>query len=462
MDNRGGGGMNAVVERSEPVDRYLALAKTAGPLLPGAQVEWLAAQRERALDYFMQAGFPTRKQEAWRYTGLGPVLDEAWGIQAEQVAEHVKAADIARFGIADDAVARLVFVNGRWQRELSSPVGNLPDGLQLDGLRSALEASPERLEALLGKVASQEASGFSALNTALFDDGVWLQVAAGTRLSGPVEIVYLSTGREKYASHPRNLLVLEDGAEATVVEHYASLDETPCFTNSVTEIRLGKRAGLEHLRLQDQNTAARHLGNVFIEQEQESRLRAVSVSLGGLWARCEYHNHLQHSGASCGIDGLYVAGERRLADVHLDVDHAVPACRSRLRFRGILTGRGRAVFDGLIRVRPDAQKSDARLSNDNLMLSRDAEIDTKPQLEIYADDVKCSHGTTVGQLDTGQLFYLRSRGIGADAARRMLCLGFAAQVLQGCSVDGFNARIEQRLRQHLESDGQVAGEGHDV
>jgi Fe-S cluster assembly protein SufD len=461
MDNRRGGGMNAVVEHSDKVDRYLALAKAASPLLPGVQVEWLVAQRARALDYFGHAGFPTRKQEAWRYTSLDPVLGEAWEIRAGPAAA-LKAADIERFHMADNAVARLVFVNGRWQRELSSPPGSVPDGIQLAGLRNALEEIPERLETALGGVASQDVSGFSALNTALFEDGVWLQVAAGTRLSGPVEILYLSTGSEKYASHTRNLLVLEDGAEATVVEHYASLDETPCFTNSLTEIRLGQRSDLEHLRLQDESAKARHLGNVFIQQGEESRLRAVGVSLGGLWARCEYHNRLQHTGASCAIDGLYVAGDRRLTDVHLDVDHAIPGCRSRLRFKGILTGRGRAVFDGLIRVRPDAQKTDARLSNDNLVLSRNAEIDTKPQLEIYADDVKCSHGTTVGQLDAGQLFYLRSRGIGADAARRMLCLGFATEVLQGCSVDGFSARIGQRLRHHLESDGYVAGEGHDV
>jgi Fe-S cluster assembly protein SufD len=441
--------MNVVPE--QPVERYRALVEAATPLLPGAHMAWLADQRAGGLEYFLQHGFPTRKDEAWRYTALDRVLEESWSPQVEPVIT-LNADDVQTFWMAGDAVARLVFVNGRWMPDLSSPVGNVPAGVQLGGLRAMLDEQPDQLVQWLGKAVRPTQSSFTALNTALLDDGVWLQVAANTRLPGPIELLYLSVGREAAVMHPRNLLVVEDGAQAAVVEHYASLDETPCFTNSLTEVLLGDGAHVQHARLQDENAAARHMGNVFVQQGENSHFQGICASLGGLWSRCEYHNRLQHTQARCELDGLYVAGDRRLTDIHLDIHHEVPACNSRQRFKGIVLGRGRAVFDGLIRVQPDAQKTDAHLSNDNLLLSRDAEVDTKPQLEIYADDVKCSHGTTVGQLEPAQLFYLRSRGIGAAAARRMLCLGFATEILQDCTVAGFRERVEQRLQHFLEAD----------
>ncbi len=439
--------MNAVMD---PVEHYRALVDAATPLLPGAHLAWLVEQRERGLEHFLANGFPTRKQEAWRYTGLERVLEEAWLPQAEAVV-NLAADDLSRLWLAPKAGARLVFVNGRWMPALSTPVDAVPAGVQLGGLREALEEEPDQLSAWLGGAAHIEASAFTALNSALLDDGAWLQIAADRRLPAPIEILYLSLGQDRAAIHPRNLLVLEEGAQATVIEHYASLDEAPSFTNAVTEVMVGDGARLEHTRLQDESPSARHMSSVFVRQAGDSAYHATHVSLGGVWSRSEYHNRLQCERANCEIDGLYVSGERRLADVHVAIEHAVPACSSRQRFKGIVLGSGRAVFDGLIRVQPDAQKTDAHLSNDNLLLSRDAEVDTKPQLEIYADDVKCSHGTTVGQLDPAQLFYLRSRGIGLGEARRMLCLGFATEVLDGCSVEGFADRVGERLRQHLEA-----------
>jgi len=441
----------------EPVERYRRLIDAVAPSLPGGHAEWLASQRARATEQFVHQGFPTRKEEAWRYTSLERVLDQAWVPNAEPALQPA-TADIAAFHLAKDAVARLVFINGRCLPGLSS-LGGLPAGLRVGGLHAALEHQPERLAPWLGQAAQASVSSFTALNTALIDDGAWVHIAAGTKLAGPVELLYLSTGPETTVAQPRNLVVLEDGVEATVVEHYASLDATACFTNSLTEVLLGADAQLEHARLQDESAAARHISNVFVQQGQSSHYRAVAVSLGGLWSRSEYHNRMQQTQARCEIDGLYIAGDAQLTDVHLDIGHAVPACTSRERFKGILLGRGRAVFDGRIRVELDAQKTDAQLANDNLILSRDAEVDTKPQLEIFADDVKCSHGTTVGQLDPAQLFYLRSRGIGADDARRMLCLGFATEVLQACSVDGFRARVESRLQQRLTAGAIIDNSG---
>jgi len=446
--------MNAMLE---PVEHYRRLIDAVAPSLPGGDAGWLTSQRARATEHLVRQGFPTRKDEAWRYTSLERVLDQAWAPNAEPALQPA-AADIAAFHLAKDAVARLVFINGRCLPGLSS-LGGLPAGLQVGSLHRALKQQPERLASWLGQAAQASVSSFTALNTALIDDGAWVQVAAGTKLSGPVELLYLSTGPETTVAHPRNLVVLEDAAEATVVEHYASLDATACFTNSLTEALLGAGAQLEHARLQDESAAARHISNVFVRQGQSSHYRAVGVSLGGLWSRSEYHNRMQQMQARCDIDGLYIAGDAQLTDVHLDIGHAVPACTSRERFKGILLGRGRAVFDGRIRVEVDAQKTDAQLANDNLVLSRDAEVDTKPQLEIFADDVKCSHGTTVGQLEPAQLFYLRSRGIAADDARRMLCLGFATDILQACAVDGFRARVESRLQQRLAVGALIGNSG---
>ncbi len=446
--------MNAVLE---PVERYRALIAEVAPSLPGRHTGWLDAQRSEAAESFARLGFPTRKDEAWRYTSLERLLEQSWTPQVPPEKVSFDATAVARRYISENVVARLVFINGHWLSAFSS-VGDVPRGLQIGSLHRVLEQRPAQLAPWLGKAVGPAVSGFTALNTALIDDGAWVHVAAGCRLPGPVELLYLTTGEEAAAVQPRNLVVLEEGAEATVLEHYASLDDTACFTNSLTEVLLGKQTRLEHIRLQDENAAARHFSSVFIEQGESSHYQGMGVSLGSLWVRSEYHNQMRQSQARCELDGLYVAGDRQLNDVHLDIGHGVPACSSRERFKGILLGQGRAVFDGRIRVDVDAQETDAQLANDNLLLSRDAEVDTKPQLEIFADDVKCSHGTTVGQLEPAQLFYLRSRGIAADDARRMLCLGFAAEVLENCSVEAFRIRVEQRLRQRL-ADGSADASG---
>jgi len=443
--------MNAI---AEPVEHFRTLIDTLAPSLPGADVEWLALQRARATEHFVDQGFPSRRQEAWRYTSLERVLDQPWAPHARPALEP-DASDVSERQLAPDAVARLVFLNGRWLPGFSH-IDALAAGVQVGSLHETLQQHPERLETWLGQVARTEISGFTALNTALIDDGAWVQVAAGVRLSGPIELLYLSGGPDTTAAHTRNLVVIGQDAKATLVEHYASLDDAALFTNSLSEVVLGEGASLEHARLQDENAQARHISNIFVRQGESSHYHGVCVSLGGVWSRTEYHNRMQETGAGCELDGLYVAGDGQLNDVHLDIAHGVPACSSRERFKGIVLGRGRAVFDGRVRVDADAQKTDAHLANDNLLLSRNAEVDTKPQLEIFADDVKCSHGTTVGQLEPAQLFYLRSRGISDEVARRLLCLGFATEVLDSCPVDGLRSRVEQRLQKLLAKSPVIA------
>lgn len=413
----------------------------------------LAAQRADAAQSFLDGGLPSRGDEAWRYTSLEPLLDTAW--------LHCEAAaldgELQHSVLTDAPAARLVFVDGRWNPALSQlPVAA---GIRAESLRDALEQRPDEIARWLGRAvpAAGGAAPFAALNTALLDDGAWIGIDADVQADGPIELLYLCTARASGdrpaapAINPRNLIVLEPGAAATVVEHYGSVHDGPSFTNALTEVHLGAGAQLQHVRLQDENRAARHLSQVYLRQARASRYQGYHVSLGALWSRTEFHNRMDAEHAQFALDGLYIAGDRQLADVHLDIDHAVPHGTSRERFKGIVLGRGRAVFDGRVRVQADAQKTDAQLANDNLLLSREAEIDTKPQLEIYADDVRCSHGTTIGQLEPSQLFYLRARGIDARTARRMLCLGFAMELLEACPVDALRARVEQRLTERLDA-----------
>ena len=246
-------------------------------------------------------------------------------------------------------------------------------------------------------------------------------------------------------------MVLESGARATLVERYASPGDSVYFNNALVEVLLQDGARLQHYRVQEESINAYHISGLYVRLAGGSDYAGTCLALGGAWSRTDCNVEFSAGGASAQLNGLYVVGDRRFADFHLDVRHSVPDCASRENFKGIVLGRGRAVFDGRILVDKDAQHSDAQLSNANLLLSRNAEVDTKPQLEIYADDVKCSHGTSVGQLDPQQVFYLRSRGIPEAEARKMLCLGFAGEVLDGCTVGGLQEQVQVRLRELLDS-----------
>ncbi|MBI5042168.1 MAG: Fe-S cluster assembly protein SufD [Gammaproteobacteria bacterium] len=440
----------------EPLERYRMLLDAAAPNLPGREIAWLATQRAAATQQLLQSGFPTRKTEAWRYTSLDRVLEPAWEVPRQYGA----ALDIGEYTLSDDAAARLVFVNGHWVAELSSTHA-LPEGVYMGSLRTALEVMPDTVATWLENSAAMRLSAFTALNTALLDDGVWLHISAGTKLTTPIELLHVCIAQDATpTAQLRNVIVLDDGAEAMLLEQYTGIGEAPSFTNSLTEIRLGRHARLEHARLQDEGPSARHLSYVCLHQQAHSRYRGLSMSLGGLWSRSEYHNRMCEQHTQFELDGLYIAGGHQLSDVHLAITHAVPHCTSRERFKGIVLGQGRAVFDGRIRVEQDAQKSAAELHNANLLLSRTAEIDTKPQLEIYADDVKCSHGTSIGQLEPAQLFYLRSRGIGLDAARRLLCQGFVMEILEGWHIPALHTRVAQRLDRLLAETPQADSDPH--
>jgi Fe-S cluster assembly protein SufD len=256
---------------------------------------------------------------------------------------------------------------------------------------------------------------------------------------------------EPRVSQPRHVISLEARADARLIERYVSLGNSLYCTNSVTEIAVGDDATLHHSRVQMESTNAFHITGVYLDQGKASRYHGVNLGLGGAWARTDLVARFSGEEARCDIKGLYMAGDGQVMDHHLDVDHGIPDCASREDFKGILYGKGRAVFDGRIHVAVDAQKTDAHLSNKNLLLSRNAEVDTKPQLEIFADDVKCSHGTTVGQIEPEMLFYLRSRGISAPIARRMLCLGFAAEIIDALGNEPLRLSIADYVGRTLET-----------
>ena len=390
--------------------------------LPEGDGCWLMDQRQAALSRFTELGFPDSRQEAWRYSSVEGLLQQGFVVldADRDIAEHKIQSEF----LTEPVAGRLVFVDGLLQPELSDAV-SLP-GVRLTGLRGAMAAADRPMLEALGFLSGSGDHAFSALNLATMQDGALIRLAANTELERPIELLHVATGAAEGRSlRPRHLIMLEEGASATLVERYISLDECGYFNNLVCEIVLAERARLRHLRVQQESRKAYHLSELYIALQADAHYEGANAATGGMWTRSKINNRFIAAGASCELDGIYLAGNGQLTDFHLDVDHAVPGCISRENFKGIINGKGRAVFDGRILVAQDAQQTDAQLSNDNLMLSRSAEVDTKPQLEIFADDVKCSHGTTVGEIDSNMLFYLQSRGIPRGQAVQMLCQGFA-------------------------------------
>lgn len=412
--------------------------------LPGSGLAWLDKERADALNSARTLGLPTRKDEGWRYTSVQSLAEQTF-VRPTNERPLANAIDLPYLVDGLDA-HRVVFVDGRYAPRLSDLAG-LPRGVRAASFQEMIEADPDAIEGRLNRIAASGSHIFSALNTAAFDDGLVLLIESGGRLERPLEIVHIATGSEvPEVYQPRHLVVLGEEAQATVVERYLG-GPGPYCANALVELSLARAATLTHQRFQMEGESAYHLSGLYLEQGESSVYRGVNIGLGGQWARTDLISRFAGEHADCEFLGLYLAGDGQVMDYHLDVNHTLPNCASRENFKGILYGKGRAVFNGRVFVAVDAQKTDAHLSNKNLMLSRSAEIDTKPQLEINADDVKCSHGTTVGQIEPEMLFYLRSRGIAAPAARRMLCLGFAQEII--------GAIDSEPLRQHI---GELVGE----
>jgi len=412
-------------------------------------IGWLDDERRVALDRARALGIPVSKQEAWRYTSVKRLAEQGF-VPVDESVTALQPEDIEEVLIQGLDSHRVVLVNGRYLPALSS-LGDLPAGVRIGGLRQILASDPDALRGHLNRVAGDRQPLFSALNTAGLDDGLVVLMGPGSMLERPIELIHLSVGMdEPRVAQPRHLVVLDDGAQARLIERHVSLGQSIYCTNSVLELSLGADAVLEHQRIQDESPNAFHITGLYLRQGRGSSYRGVNLGLGAAWARTDLVVRFAGEHAECDLSGLYLAGERQLMDYHLDVDHRLPSCTSRETFKGILYGKGRAVFDGRVFVAEDAQKTDAAMSNKNLLLSEGAEVDTKPQLLINADDVKCSHGTTVGQIEPEMLFYLRSRGISAAVARRMLCLGFAGEILDRMRPDALREQVTDLVGRRLE------------
>jgi len=430
------------------LQQHLARAPETGP---GIRPAWLTRVRERASKAITELPVLDRKLEAWRYTSIEGLLKQQFQHPAELLVspDDLHEQDIHRHFIPDLDTYRMVLVNGRYASHLSDIQG-LPAGVILDSLRSVLATDPDSLATWFGQTAFHTEHVFTALNTALTNDGVFLHVGNQVELDRPIEVIYVGNDDEhSLLMQPRCLIVLDEGARATLIERFIGAEDATYFQNHLAEIAVGKNASLNHYRVQDESRQAYHLGSVYLSQQAQSHYHGTTLSFGGTWNRTEYHTTFKQEGAECVLNGLTTAGDQQLSDFHLDVRHSAPACVSREKFKGVLYGKGRAVFDGYILVDKHAQHSDAQLTNDNLLLTRNAEVDTKPQLEIYADDVKCSHGTTVGELDPQQIFYLRSRGINEETARKMLCLGFAGDIIDSIHVPELRSDVAGKLSDTL-------------
>ncbi|HEX6634991.1 MAG TPA: Fe-S cluster assembly protein SufD [Usitatibacter sp.] len=412
--------------------------------LPGAGCASLERLRREALARFAEHGIPTRTEEDWKYTRLVALEKAAFPMACESAGLATRD-DLRPLVIGDLGGHRLVFLDGRYAPALSA-VGALPAGARLGSLADALHRAPETIEPFLRDRRHQTI--FAALNTAFMADGLHLHLDRGAAIEEPIHVLYLTTPRGQ-AIHPRNLVVAGANSRATLVEHYAGTGEGPYFTNAVTQVFAAEGAAVEHYRIEQEGARAIHVGGVHASQARASRFLSHSVAFGGELARMDITTAFDGEGCEATLDGLYVAGGRQHVDHHTLVDHARPHGTSREHYRGVLDGTARGVFSGKIVVQPGAQRTDARQANHNLLLSVGAEVDTKPQLEIYADDVKCNHGATVGQLDAAQLFYLRSRGMDEAAARALLTHAFARDVIERIRVAALRSRLEKLLLARL-------------
>jgi Fe-S cluster assembly protein SufD len=431
------------------LDAYLAEWERARPRWQSNGHDGLTRLREEALQRFMSRGFPTTREEEWRFTSVAPIADRTFALERTSAIE-VSASDIVPLRLPIAAV-ELVFVNGRHVPALSR-VGVRPEGARVESLADALATARDQIEPHLDRNLPVEQQPFVALNTAFLDDGAWIQVSAGAILQQPIHLLFLSTGgidERPLMSHPRILAMFGENSQASVIETHAGANGAQYFTNAVTDIVVGDNAVLDHYTLQYDSPEAFHVGAIRVRAERSATYRSHSVSLGGVLVRNDVTAVMNGEGAECTLNGLYAADGRRLVDNHTTIDHAQPHCGSREVYKGILADHARGIFNGKIIVRPDAQKTDAKQTNRALLLSEDAQINTKPQLEIFANDVKCTHGAAVGQLDEEALFYLRSRGLSDASARRILIHAFAADVLDRLPLESVRTRVEERLRQQL-------------
>ncbi len=409
--------------------------------LNGGKESFIHSKRKEALSSFSKLEFPTIKDEEWKYTSIAPLLKHNF-VPSYEKKEIPK--DFIKSLLFDEMEHSLiVFINGRYSAEHSDLL-NLPEGVIVGSIANELKKNNEILLKHFGKYAASQNHIFTALSTAYTEDGAFIYVPAGKIVDEPIHIIFITTsGNEKILTQPRNLFVAEKSSQVTIIEHYASEEENTYFTNAVTEIVAEENSVVDHIKLQEESKKAFHIARMEVEQERSSNFSSHLISTGADLSRNEFNARFNDEGGECTLNGLYMIDGTQLFDAHTLMDHAKPHCNSHEHYKGILDDKSRGVFNGKVIVRQDAQKTNAFQENNNILLSDEALVNTKPQLEIFADDVKCSHGATIGQMDDDAKFYLKSRGIGEEVSKGLLLHAFASDVVTSIKIDSVRNYIEE-------------------
>ncbi len=428
------------------VEGYLESFTEFAKRAAGHDSAWLRNLREEAFARFCETGFPTTHDEDWRFTNVAAIARTAFSLPEK--APAVSEADLTPWRM-ESAAAQVVFVDGHFSGKLSR-IASLPKGVTVRSLKDAISRQEKVLGGQVGRYLDIRRDPFSALNTAFAEEGAFVRVGRGILLEGPIHCLFVSTAAASPRMiHPRNLLMFDQESQATVIEEYVSLGGGEVLCNSVTELVAGESSHVSHYMIEREHAGAYNVSTLRLQLARSANVSSHSLLLGGGLVRNNVHPVLAGEGAECLINGLFVGSGRQHLDNYMHVEHASPHCSSRQFYNGILDDKAHGVFHGRIVVHKDAQKTDAKQTNRNLLLSDDAQIDTKPQLEIYADDVKCTHGATIGQIEENALFYLRSRGIDEVNARRLLLLAFASECLDRMRPGAAQIHAEELIRQHL-------------
>lgn len=433
--------MTQLAEKTSPLTHFTKLEKQgSGDALPA----WLEKLKRNALARFELVGFPAAKSEAWRHTNLAPIVKTKWELADGESAADVRTL-VEQFTFGREAVVELVFVNGRYHGELSR-IGKLPKGVRVGSLAEAVAAEGEVIQRHLAKHASIEANPFVALNTGFVSDGAYIHLPTGTTIEQPIHLLLISTGGERpTVSHPRVLVVAEDNVHATVVESYVGTPDQAYFTNAVTEIATGADCHIDHCRLQQESLKANHVSTMQVELGRSTTFVSHAVTTGGRLTRNDLNCLMNGEHAYATLNGLVIIGGDQHCDNHTLLHHEKPNCPSHELYKHVLSGKATGVFKGQIFVQKDAQKTDSKQNSKTLLLSDDAYMNSQPALEIYADDVKCTHGSTTGPVDEDMVFYLRTRGVSLEAARHLLTYAFAADVTRRIKVEPVRRRIENYM-----------------
>jgi Fe-S cluster assembly protein SufD len=409
--------------------------------LNGGKESSIHEKRKTALSSFSKLEFPTIKDEEWKYTSIAPLLKYNFVPSYEK--KNVSKDFIKSLLFDEMEHSLIVFINGRYSAE-NSVLLNLPEGVIVGSIADEIKKNNEVLLKHFGKYADHQNHIFTALSTAYTEDGAFIYIPAGKIVEEPIHIIFLTTSADKkILTQPRNLFVAEKSSQVTIIEHYACDEESTYFTNAVTEIVTEENAVVDHIKLQEESKKAFHIARMEVDQEKNSNFSSHLISTGADLTRNEFNARFNDEGGECTLNGLYMIDGSQLFDAHTLMDHAKPHCNSHEHYKGVLDDKSRGVFNGKVIVRLDAQKTNAFQENNNILLSDEALINTKPQLEIFADDVKCSHGATIGQMDDDAKFYLKSRGIGEEASKGILLHAFASDVVTSIKIESVRNYIEK-------------------